>query len=60
MTAEMGNLFFRGPIGEQERRYWEETERPTLQRYQPALWLVVLTMTLLWPTFRDSASINEL
>lgn len=50
-TSEMGNLFFRGPIGEQERRYWEETGRPSLQRYQPALWLVVLTMALLTARF---------
>ena len=46
-TAEMGNLIFKGPVGEQERRYWEGKGRPDLLRYETAIWIVAITMALL-------------
>ncbi|MGB0385642.1 MAG: O-antigen ligase family protein [Ardenticatenaceae bacterium] len=50
-TAELGNLFFNGPVGEQERGYWEEIARPNLLRYKYAIWMVVIIMTLLTGRF---------
>jgi O-antigen ligase len=53
-TADIGRLFFNGPIGVLERQYWENVARPNLQlRYDYAAWIafgfmIALAARLLW------------